>query len=121
MFHSWKKLISLTEGKEIIIKKIRIPQEDIEIEGNFEMPPLARLSQEDQLFVAAFVKTHGSIKQMEQIFGISYPTVKNRLNAVGARMDFIDVEVNFKPPVSDILDRLERGEISPEEAVKEIR
>ena len=120
MQHSWKKLASLIGDREVVIRKIRIPGEDLEIEGSFEMPPLARLSQEDQLFVAAFVKTHGSIKQMEQIFGISYPTVKNRLNAIGSRMDFIDVEVSFKPPVSDVLDRLERGEISPAEALKEM-
>jgi len=121
MNHSWKRLTALTEGKDFVIRSIRIPGEDLEIRGNFELPPLARLSQEDQLFAAAFIKTHGSIKQMEQIFGISYPTVKNRLNAIGSKMDFIDVEVNFKPPVAEILDRLERGEISPGEALKEMK
>ena len=120
MHHNWKKLISLIGDREAVIRKIRIPGEDLEIEGNFEIPPLARLSEADQLFVAAFVKTHGSIKQMEQIFGISYPTVKNRLNAVGSRMDFIDVEVSFKAPVADVLDRLEKGEITAEEALKEM-
>ncbi|MBI9101465.1 MAG: DUF2089 domain-containing protein [Spirochaetales bacterium] len=120
MIHSWKKLAAMTDNKPIVIKKAAVTGEEIIIEGNFELPPLARLTPDEQLFAAAFLKTHGSIKQMEKIFGISYPTVKNRLNALGKKLDFIDIEVNVKPPVSEILDKLERGEIDAEQAVKEI-
>jgi len=67
----------------------------------------------------AFVRSHGSIKDMEVQFGISYPTVKNRLNAISALLPFIDVN----PPSSrrDILDQLERGEISADEAVQRMK
>jgi hypothetical protein len=72
----WQELTRLTQGKPIVVEKIRLLESDIAIEGSFELPPLARLSAEDQIFIAAFVKCHGSIKEIERIFGISYPTVK---------------------------------------------
>ena len=120
MYHSWKKLLKMTGGKKFLIRKIHIPEDQIEIEGNFRLPPLAELDMDDQIFAAAFLKTHGSIKQMETIFGISYPTVKNRLNAIAGRIDIVDVEVDIKQPVSNILDKLEQGEIDVSEALKEM-
>lgn len=120
MKQSWKKLSDLIGGKKFLIRKVYIPEEDIEISGSFETPPLAQLSVEDQLFVAAFVKTHGSIKQMESIFSISYPTVKNRLNAIGDHLEVVGIKVDVRDSVSSVLDRLERGEISASDALKEI-
>lgn len=120
MYHSWKKLKEMTSDKKFLITRICIPEEEIEIDGNFQLPPLAELSMEDQIFTAAFIKTHGSIKQMENIFGISYPTVKNRLNKIAEQLDILNISVNIKPPVSNILDKLEQGEINVDEALKEI-
>ena len=71
------------------------------------------------MFVAAFVKSHGSIKQMEKLFGVSYPTVKNRLNRISDQLAFIEVE-----PVddrADVLDRLDRGELSVKEALEKLK
>ncbi len=89
----------------------------IALEGEFEVPALARLSLEDQLFVVAFVRHHGSIKKMEGLFGISYPTVKNRLNAIGAVLDS-----SFDVPSSNlpVLEKLASGELTVDEAVEEI-
>ena len=85
-------------------------------------PPLARLDADDQAFVIAFVHCHGSIKQMENWFGVSYPTIKGRLRRIAERFEF--AEVGDAPlPVSDNLDvlgRLEKGEISAEEALAEL-
>jgi hypothetical protein len=88
------------------------------LDGNFEVPPLAQLSPEDQLFVTAFVRHHGSIKKMESLFDISYPTVKNRLNAIGAALD-----QSFEAPSPNaiVLEQLARGEITVEEALDRIR
>ncbi len=120
MYHSWKKLITMAGGKKFLISKVHIPEDHIDIEGNFQLPPLAELSMEDQLFAAAFLKTHGSIKQMETIFGISYPTVKNRLNSIAKQIDIVDVEVDIRQSVSSILDKLEQGEIDVSDALKEM-
>jgi hypothetical protein len=80
---------------------------------------LAKLGMEDQVFVAAFVRSHGSIKQMEQLFGISYPTVKNRLNRIAEKLKF--VEITLAEDSSDILAQLERGEITAKEAIERLR
>ena len=116
MPQDWNELTRLTQGAAFSIERIRLKDKEIAIEGSFELPPLARLTGEDQLFVMAFVRSHGSIKEMEAQFGISYPTVKNRLNAISALLPFIEVN----PPSSkkDVLDQLERGEISAEEAIR---
>ena len=87
------------------------------MEGEFEVSPLAQLSLEDQTFVIAFVRSHGSIKKMESLFGISYPTVKNRLNAISAALD-----KSFQAPSPNlyVLEQLARGEITVEEALDEL-
>jgi hypothetical protein len=74
--------------------------------------------QEDQLFATAFLRCHGSIKEMEALFGISYPTVKNRLNRIAAQLDF--VEVNPPPSSMELLGRLEKGEIDVGETLKKL-
>ena len=119
MKHEWQELTQLTKGDQILVEKVRLVKKDIAIEGQFELPPLSRLSFEDQIFIIAFIRTHGSIKEMEELFGISYPTVKNRLNRIAKLLDF--VEVNPPSSRSEILAQLEKGEIDIEEAEEKLR
>jgi hypothetical protein len=90
---------------------------DLRLEGSFEIPALARLSLEDQAFVIAFIRHHGSIKKMESLFGISYPTVKNRLNAIAKELD---KTFNAPTPNEMVLDQLARGEITVDEALERL-
>ena len=119
MLLDWNELTRLTQGEAFSVERVRLKDKDIIIEGNFELPHLARLTAEDQLFVMAFIRSNGSIKDMEALFGISYPTVKNRLNAISALLPLIEVN----PPSSkrDILNQLERGEISVDAAVQRMK
>ena len=119
MKRDWAYLTKITGGQPITIQRIMVDDSDIAIEGAFELPPLARLTAEDQVFVAVFVKSHGSIKQMEKHFGVSYPTIKGRLNRIAAQLDFVEVEAGG-PDKADILDRLERGEINVNDALAEL-
>lgn len=119
MKKDWAHLTRLTGGREITIERVSVDGEGVAIEGPFDLPPLARLTAEDQVFVAVFVKSHGSIKQMEKHFGISYPTVKNRLNRIGDQLRFVDVESIADR--SEILDRLAKGEIGVDDALKELK
>ena len=114
----WQELTQLTQGAPLIVERVRIADRDIAIEGEFELPQLARLALEDQIFIAAFVKSHGSIKEMEQVFGVSYPTIKARLNRIAGALEFVDT--NPTPLRSDVLDRLNRGEISAADAIAEL-
>ena len=114
----WQALTALTQGREIVVERVRLADADVAIEGAFSLPRLAQLAVEDQIFIAAFLRSHGSIKEMEQVFGVSYPTIKARLNRVAGLLDFLDVEP--VPARSEVLERLARGELSADEAVKEL-
>jgi len=124
MSKEWHVLSRLGAGSSVEILRARLVEQDVVVEGPFELPPLARLSSEDQTFVAAFVRCHGSIKQMEQLFGVSYPTIKNRLNRIGALLPFVEVALEPEPAppsTSELLTRLERGELSVNEVLNQLR
>ena len=114
----WQELTQLTQGAPLVVERVRLADRDIVVEGAFELPQLARLPAEDQIFIAAFVKSHGSIKEMENVFGVSYPTVKARLNRIAGALQFIDT--NPRPSRSEVLERLAKGKISAEQAIKEL-
>ena len=114
----WSELTQLTQNGPIVVERVRLVNKDIAIDGRFELPQLARLPLDDQVFIVAFVRSHGSIKEMEQVFGVSYPTIKSRLTRIANSLEF--VEANPQPAQSDILDRLQRGEISAEEAIRSL-
>lgn len=114
----WQELTALTGGRPMVIERVRLAEAEIAIEGCFDLPQLARLSMEDQIFVTAFVRSHGSIKEMERIFGVSYPTIKSRLTRIANSLEF--VETNPTPSKAEILARLQRGEISAEDAIREM-
>src|SRR5215471_632866 len=118
MAREWQELTQLTQAQPIVVERVRIADKDVAIEGSFELPELARLSAEDQVFITAFVRCHGSIKEMEQIFGVSYPTIKSRLTRIASGLKFI--ETNPKPTRGEILERLKRAEISAEDAIREL-
>ena len=111
----WQELTRLTQGQPVIVERLRLAGKDVAIEGSFELPQLARLNLEDQVFVTAFVRSHGSIKEMERIFGVSYPTIKARLNRIAESLEFVDT--NPSPSQGEILERLKRGEINAEDAI----
>jgi hypothetical protein len=114
----WQDLTRLTQGEPLRVERVRVMRTGVAIEGSFELPQLARLSVEDQVFVIAFVRSHGSIKEMEHTFGVSYPTIKSRLNRIAGGLDFIDT--NPLPSREEILERLRRGEIDPDGAIREL-
>ena len=118
MTNDWHELTDLSADRRFLVTEVRLDS-GISIQGAFELPPLARLRYEDQVFVSEFVRSHGSIKDMEKAFGISYPTVKNRLNRIIDQLQL--VEVTASPAGGDALDLLERGEISADEAAGRLR
>lgn len=120
----WQELTDLTQGQPFTVERVRLTGNGVAIEGQFEPPKLAQLSADDQVFVAAFVRAHGSIKEMERIFGVSYPTIKSRLNRIAEGLDFAEHVVEHvsapEPAGADVVGRLQRGEISVQEALDEL-
>ena len=123
MIKDWFELTRLTGGADLIVERVRLEKSGIAIEGEFSLPPLAKLSGDDQIFIMAFVGAHGSLKDMERLFGISYPTVKNRLDKLASQLKMVD----FEPPPSgektndDVLTLLEKGDINAEEALRRLQ
>ena len=118
MARDWQELTKMTQGKPITIERVKLVDSDIAIEGSFSLPPLANLSAEDQFFVMAFVRCDGSIKEMEKMFGISYPTVKNRISRIAKQLEF--VEIIKISPQEEVIEELERGDITADEAIRRL-
>jgi hypothetical protein len=120
----WQELTDLTRGQPFVVERVRLAGSGVVVEGQFEPPQLAQLSVDDQVFVAAFVQSHGSIKEMERTFGVSYPTIKSRLNRIAEQLNFTEqldfVDTDPAPTGADVVDRLRRGEISVQEALAEL-
>jgi hypothetical protein len=114
----WQDLLRIAQGSPLVIERVRIPGKGISVEGNFTLPELARLSLEDQVFVTAFLRSHGTIKEMEQAFGVSYPTIKARLTRIAGQLEYVDT--NPMPSSSEVLERLKNGAITAAEAIREL-
>jgi hypothetical protein len=114
----WQDLLRVAQGAPLVIERVRIPEKQVTVEGEFALPQLARLTLEDQVFIIAFLRSHGSIKEMEQIFGVSYPTIKARLNRIAGQLEFIDT--NPSPSRAEVLERLKNGEINAADAIREL-
>ena len=126
MAHDWQELTTLVGQAPIEIDRVRLVDTGVTIEGPFTLPPLAGLPADDQIFIAAFVRCHGSIKQMEKYFGVSYPTIKNRLNKIGSQLSFVEIEEGSENELqgrtrSDVLDRLSRGELTVAQALAQLK
>jgi len=120
----WQTLTRLTGGSPFYIERVQLADQDIAVEGRFDVPPLARLAADDQVFVAAFIRCHGSIKQMEKFFGVSYPTIKNRLNRIGGQLPFAEIDPpaeDERPTRSELLSRLERGELTVTDVLAQLQ
>jgi hypothetical protein len=112
----WQELLRIAQSGPMVVERVHLPEKQITVEGAFVLPELARLTLEDQIFVTAFLRSHGSIKDMEQTFGVSYPTIKSRLNRIAGQLEFVDT--NPAPSSTEVLERLNNGEITATEAIQ---
>jgi hypothetical protein len=89
------------------------------VEGHFSVSRLATLPEEHVSFVETFIRCRGNIKEVERELGISYPTVRSRLDKVINLLGYGEDEARLKR--RDILAALERNEMKPEEAVQALK
>ena len=88
------------------------------IKGNFELPELACMNEAEDRFLKVFLSARGSIKEAERCLGISYPTVKSRLEALLAKLGLSQLQNEVKRRRLEIVEKLEKGAISAQEAIK---
>lgn len=105
-------------GDELKVTKLSCNSCSTTIEGEFNLCKFCKLTHEQKDFIEIFIKSRGNIKEIEKEMGISYPTVRGKLEnvieALGYNPKYNESEINKK----EILERLNKGEISSEEALK---
>lgn len=105
-------------GSVTEVSKISCNSCDTVIEGRFQLCKFCRLTPEQKAFIDVFIKCRGNIKEVEKELGVSYPTVKNRLEDVAAALGHKgEAEPASAGKKKEILDMLNKGEISVEEAL----
>jgi hypothetical protein len=106
----------------MIITRLHCPNCDVTVEGRFTLGRLAMLSPEQLEFVEVFLRCDGKIKRVEDELGVSYPTVRSRLNEVITAMGYeapgADDEALLSGQRRQVLDDLAAGRITSQEAVK---
>lgn len=113
-------------GDELRVTRLACPTCQTAIEGNFTLGRLQRLSPDQLAFLEVFVKNRGVIREVEKELGVSYPTVRNRLDDLIHTLGFEvrdEVEAarevpELGPRRREVLERLSRGELSAEQAIK---
>lgn len=111
-------------GEELEVTRLHCSSCDTALEGNFSLGRFYRLSREQLQFVETFIRNRGSLKDIGQEMGMSYPTVVNRLNDVLIALGYSDrVKPADDAPVPsdqrrEVLERLARGEISADDAAR---
>lgn len=111
-------------GGEVYVTRVRCRECDTAVEGAFSLPRLARLSREDQEFVEIFLRAEGKLNRVQEILGLSYPTVRARLHRVIRALGY-EAEPEPTPVLSPaerqaILDDLAAGRISVDEALSRL-
>jgi hypothetical protein len=100
------------------------------LEGEFSVGRFSRLSREQLALLESFLRSRGNLRDMERELGISYPTVRSRVDALVRALGLTGGETEGPIPPGDgdqagatraVLERLARREISPEEAATALR
>ena len=105
-------------NEAVTITKISCDSCKTQIEGKFKLCKFCKLTPEQKVFIDVFIKCRGNIKEVEKELGVSYPTVKNRLedlaNTLGhtSNSEYINEVTN-----KEVLDKLNNGEITVDVAV----
>lgn len=112
-------------GGELAVVRLECGHCGTAVLGRYRASRFARLTPDQMAFLEAFLRSRGNIRKVERELGISYPTVRSRLNtlltalgfAVGPEEDDAAAQRRRK----EILDQLEAGSLAPDEAARRLR
>ncbi|MBI2940942.1 MAG: DUF2089 domain-containing protein [Chloroflexi bacterium] len=111
---------------ELRVTRLQCPGCHTAIEGAFSLGRFQRLSPEQLAFLEVFVRNRGVIRDVERELGVSYPTVRGRLDDLIRALGLeVREEVPSPPEAAEeperrrqVLERLSRGELTAEQALK---
>jgi len=126
-------------GGELEIRSYGCGRCGTEVRGRFSGCSFCGMPDEDRYFCLVFLQCEGNMKDVEQVMGISYPTIKNRLSRIGKYLENVEREI-VSSGVSgaesglgvtgdsgesarkrlDILDALDHGKIGFTDALEDI-
>ena len=113
-------------GDTLDVTELTCPSCETVIRSRYAPCPFCRLAPESLHFLETFVQCRGNIKEMERALGISYPTVRGRLDAVIRELGYeVEAETEVLEELlssqrQEILDQLEQGEITASQATKRL-
>ncbi|MCK5288331.1 MAG: DUF2089 domain-containing protein [Candidatus Omnitrophica bacterium] len=106
-------------NEKVRIKKVECCKCGINFEGEFYTSPVMSLSEEDQSFIELFVLNSGSLKEMAKLLGITYPTVRSKLDQIISNMkEEINRHDEYK---AEILEKVSQGKITADKAAEIIK
>ncbi len=111
-------------GKELIAVRLKCEDCETVIENSFRLSRFDYLSDEDLRFVETFLRCRGNIKEVERALGISYPTVRAKLDGILRRLGLYEAGEEEKLRADrreQILSALEKGELTPEQAIEQLK
>jgi len=107
-------------GGEMIIRELECPTCDIQVKGSFETCPFCVLNPEQLELIKIFLKSRGNIREVERELGISYPTVRGRLDQIVRTLGFTPATEVPDTLKEELLAKLEAGEIDADEFVRRL-
>lgn len=118
-----KKVISCCPvcNHELTVARLRCDSCDTVIENTFRLSKFDYLSEEELYFTEMFIRCRGNIKEVEKGLGISYPTVRAKLDAVIKKLGYDEETDSRSSKKEEILKALEHGEITAEQAITELK
>ncbi|MBX3119509.1 MAG: DUF2089 domain-containing protein [Fimbriimonadaceae bacterium] len=114
-------------GKPLYVSELACEESGVTIRGRFAIPPYAQLDPDQAHFLETFLRCRGMLSSMEKELGVSYPTVRARLDALLQALDLKPIKDDTKTKEKleerkrKILDDLEAGKISADEAKRKIK
>ncbi len=118
-------------GGALVITECKCTECGLEMRGEFRPPQFATLSEDQMTFVRHFLRARGNLSEVEKVLGVSYPTIRNKLDEINKTLDEAESaasrpEAEADPDAADderqaILKQVSAGQLSAVEAVEKLR
>ncbi len=120
-------------GGALIITACECTECGLEMRGEFRPPQFAMLSDDQLTFVRHFLRARGNLSELEKVLGVSYPTIRNKLDEINKTLDAAEAAANHPRPEAEadpdpaqserqaILAQVSAGKLSAVEAVEMLR